>query len=149
MKKVFNIDSLQHMEVFAATIAESVFPGFVIGLAGDLGAGKTTFTQFFGKALGVRDSINSPTFTIMKHYEGRYFLTHIDAYRLEGSYSDESLEAYIFGDGISVVEWWPYIKYSMPDAFLSIKIVFIEGTKRRVEVEGSGKYEYVIRALSH
>ncbi len=149
MKKIFQINDLNTMEVFAASIAEHVFPGFVIGLEGDLGAGKTTFTQFFGKALGVEDSINSPTFTIMKHYDGRLFLTHIDAYRLEGALSDESLEEYIFGSGVSVVEWWPYIKNSMPECFLGIKIIFIEGTKRRIEIEGSGKYENVIRALSY
>lgn len=149
MTIVIEINNLEAMKQLAKDIADDVFPGFVLGLEGDLGAGKTTFTQFFGRALGVKDHINSPTFTIMKHYQGDRVLTHVDAYRLEGMLYDPNVEEYLYADGVTVVEWYPYIIDSMPDIFLSMHIRFIEGTKRVVTIEGSGKYEGIIKKLSH
>ncbi len=149
MIKIVTIDSLSEMKALARFLAKHVFPGFTLGLEGDLGAGKTTFTQFFGEALGVKAHINSPTFTIMKHYQGRMDLNHVDAYRLEGAYSDPNVEEYIYSDGVSVIEWYPYIIDSMPESFLKMHIRFIEDTKRVVTLEGSGKYEPIIQKLSH
>ena len=82
-------------------VGELLSPGDVVLLDGDLGAGKTTLTKGIGEALGVFRTINSPTFTIMKMYEGKYPLYHMDLYRLNGSGMDFDLEDYIFGDGIS------------------------------------------------
>ena len=82
-------------------------PGDVVLLTGDLGAGKTAFTQGIGAGLGVTDTINSPTFTILKEYMGRVPLYHFDLYRIEDP--DELLalgfEDYFGGAGVSVVEW--------------------------------------------
>ena len=88
----------------------------VITLDGDLGAGKTTWTQAFGKALGVKSVINSPTFTILKSYkqaDGNP-LHHIDAYRLEGITQDLGFED-CFDEGICVVEWSQYIADQLPE----------------------------------
>ena len=144
MKNVVLVSNLIEMKLFAEKIAEGVFPGFVVGLAGDLGAGKTTFTQFFGKALGINDRINSPTFTIMKHYQGDVFLTHVDAYRLEDVMEDEGIEEYLDGDGVSVVEWYPYIVKSMPEMFLKIHIELVSLDIRKITIEGEGSYEAVV-----
>ena len=70
MYKELVINDLHEMKTFAEEIGEMVFPGFLLCLEGDLGAGKTTFTKYFGKKIGVNDVINSPTFTILKIYEG-------------------------------------------------------------------------------
>lgn len=82
-------------------------PGDMLLLTGDLGAGKTTLTQGIGAGLGVRGIINSPTFTILKEYEGRLPLYHFDLYRIESP--DEvfalGFEDYFQADGVSVVEW--------------------------------------------
>lgn len=95
----------------------------VITLDGDLGAGKTTWTKSFGKALGVKDVINSPTFTILKSYtmENGKPLHHIDAYRLEGVSQDLGFEE-CFDEGISVVEWADFIKEQLPKDHISISI---------------------------
>ncbi len=147
MRKTLTLQGLDATERLAQHIARYVFPGFVLGLEGDLGAGKTTFTQFFGRALGVADAINSPTFTIMKHYEGKHQLTHIDAYRLEGVGVDESVEEYIFSKGVSVVEWWTTIRQSMPETLLTMQMTFVDETTRHVVIEGSGRYARIIADL--
>ena len=82
-------------------------PGDMLLLTGDLGAGKTTLTQGIGAGLGVRDVINSPTFTILKEHEGRLPLYHFDLYRIESPDEIYALgfEEYFQADGVSVVEW--------------------------------------------
>ena len=94
-----------------------------VGVVGVNGAGKTTWTKSFGKALGVKDVINSPTFTILKSYtmENGKPLHHIDAYRLEGVSQDLGFEE-CFDEGISVVEWADFIKEQLPKDHISISI---------------------------
>jgi len=76
-------DGVDATRALAAAIAEVIAPGDVLLLAGELGAGKTAFTQGLGAALGVTDQITSPTVTLARHYEGRLPLHHLDVYRLE------------------------------------------------------------------
>lgn len=150
MTHKLKVNNLEDLKRLAGIVKEYVFKGFVLCLAGDLGAGKTTFTQFFGQALGVQESISSPTFTIMKNYdEVNPPLTHIDAYRLEGVHKDMELEEYIFGDGISVIEWYEYIDESLPLDFLSMHLTFTGEYSRDVTLEGSGPYEPIAEAISH
>ncbi|MRH44877.1 tRNA (adenosine(37)-N6)-threonylcarbamoyltransferase complex ATPase subunit type 1 TsaE [Aquibacillus halophilus] len=97
-------------------------PGDVITLAGDLGAGKTTFTKGIGAGLGVTRTINSPTFTIVKEYMGELPLYHMDVYRLENSDEDIGFEEYFNGNGITVIEWAIFIKDFLPEHRLDIDI---------------------------
>lgn len=148
MEKTKRIQSLDEMRIFAKQCASFVSEGFVIGLEGDLGAGKTTFTKFLGEALGIKGVINSPTFTIMKVYEeGRLPLYHIDAYRLEGIGADYDLEEYIDGRGVAVIEWYGRILESMPEAYLALKIEWSGEESRIITMKGSGRYEPIIEAL--
>lgn len=96
--------------------------GDVIVLNGDLGAGKTTFTKGLAAGLGITDMIKSPTFTIIREYQGgRLPLYHMDVYRLEdGGAEDLGLEEYFDGDGVSVVEWAQFAEDELPDDFLAI-----------------------------
>ena len=106
------IHSLQETQEFATKMADLCRnKQLVITLDGDLGAGKTTWTKSFGKALGVKNVINSPTFTILKDYkqEGGGPFHHIDAYRLEGKCQDLGFED-CFDEGITVVEWSEFIE---------------------------------------
>ncbi len=87
---------------------EKASPGQVITLIGDLGVGKTVFTQGFAEGLGIRESVNSPTFTILQIYEGgRLPLYHFDVYRIGDS--EEMLEVgwddYVYGEGVCLIEW--------------------------------------------
>ena len=148
METTKSIHSLEEMRDFAYLCAHYLRPGFVLGLEGDLGAGKTTFTQFLGEAIGIEGVINSPTFTIMKVYEeGRLPLYHIDAYRLDGIGADYDLEEYIDGSGVAVVEGYSRIMESMPETFLSFTIEWTGEEERKITLKGSGAYESIIKAL--
>ena len=87
----------------------------MITLDGDLGAGKTTFTKGIAEGLGVKRTVNSPTFTIIKEYEGESFpFYHMDVYRLENSDEDIGFDEYFNSDGVTVVEWATFIEEFLP-----------------------------------
>lgn len=88
MEFQIEINSLEETQNLANNLAKLVGAQDTITLEGDLGAGKTTFTQSFAKGLGITRTVNSPTFTIMKQYEGRLPFNHLDVYRLEDSDED-------------------------------------------------------------
>ncbi len=127
----------------ATRIAEHLKPSSLILLTGDLGAGKTTFTQSLGKALGITRIINSPTFNIFKIYdEGRIPLYHIDAYRLEGAKQDLGFDEYIDGDGVCVIEWPNYIQYLLPNEYLKLDISWVDENTREINIDFVGdKYQ--------
>ena len=111
---------------FGFNMGANATAGDVICLLGDLGVGKTVFTQGFAKGLDIKEHINSPTFTIIQEYhEGRIPLYHFDVYRISDvSEMDEiGYEEYFFGDGVSLVEWGDIVKELLPD---NTKVVTIE-----------------------
>ena len=110
---------------YARKMGEKIKAGTVIALNGDLGAGKTLFTQGLAAGLGITDYVNSPTFTIMQIYEGgRLPLYHFDVYRIEDpdEMAETGLDDYIYGDGVTVIEWAEYIEELMPDDHIKIRI---------------------------
>ena len=122
--------------------------GDVILLAGDLGAGKTTFTKGIGKALGITRVINSPTFTIVKEYHGEYPLYHLDLYRLDGLGSDFDLEEYFESDGITVCEWPDNVSEIIPDEYLMVEIFRGELDERIIRFTPKGlRYEKIVGGL--
>jgi tRNA threonylcarbamoyladenosine biosynthesis protein TsaE len=142
------INSLIEMDIFALELSKFVHPSFVIGLDGDLGSGKTTFTQYLAKHIGVLDSVTSPTFTVMKDYVGDSLtLYHMDAYRLHGIGFDYELEEAIFGEGLCVVEWYKNILEIMPKYFLSVTIEKLSGEERNITLSGGGLYENIIKKI--
>jgi tRNA threonylcarbamoyladenosine biosynthesis protein TsaE len=149
LKIDIKLKSISDTEKLAIIIADYVFKGMVIGLTGDLGSGKTTFTKYLAKQIGVEDNLNSPTFTILKIYEGRLPLYHMDVYRLENAGYDYELDDYIFGNGISVIEWYQYIKEMLPENILSISIKVLDDSTRDVVIEGGGEYEEIVEAISN
>ena len=96
-------ETIAAAEKFAAKLKG----GDVVLLTGELGAGKTTFTKGIALALGVKEQVTSPTFTIIKEYRGdKLFLYHMDMYRLSGDITELGLDEYLGReDGVSVVEW--------------------------------------------
>ena len=106
-------------------IGEEAKPGDVFTLIGDLGVGKTVFTQGVAKGLGIDDNICSPTFTIVQVYdEGRLPFYHFDVYRIgDVSEMDEiGYEEYVYGDGVSMIEWANLIEEILPDVYTKIEI---------------------------
>ena len=114
---IYNSNSPKETENIAKAFSKELKTGDVVCLNGDLGTGKTAFVQGLVKALGYAEPISSPTFTIVNCYEGaRLPIYHFDVYRIEDS--DEmyeiGYEEYVYGDGISLIEWSEKIKDILP-----------------------------------
>lgn len=127
MISINNLDELNH---FANVLVRHLEPSDLILLNGDLGAGKTTLTQFIGKHLGVKRNINSPTFNIIKSYKGSNLkLHHMDCYRLEDSDEDAGFDEYFQDEGITIIEWSQFIQDLLPKEHLIINIETLSETK--------------------
>lgn len=120
-------------------IGKNLNRGDVILLTGDLSAGKTTITKGIGEALGVTKVINSPTFTIVKTYSGKFPLYHLDLYRLEGLGEDFDLEEYFEGDGVAVVEWPFQVTEILPSEYLEINLTITGENSREIILKENGK----------
>ena len=122
VKETFNAK-----ETFEAgyEMGKKALPGQIYCLNGDLGVGKTVFTQGFAKGLGIEEPVNSPTFTIIQEYhEGRLPLYHFDVYRIGDIEEMEEIgyDDYFFGEGICLIEWAELIKEILPENRISITI---------------------------
>ena len=113
-------------------LGEHLEKGMTIILRGELAAGKTTFTKGIGEALNIREVINSPTFTILKIYEGNLTLYHVDAYRLEGNSYDLGISEYE-DDGITVIEWPEYYEEYLPEEYLEVNFTDIDDDSREID----------------
>lgn len=115
--------SAKETQDLAGSLSGFLLAGDVISLCGDLGAGKTCFTQGLARSLGIRERITSPTFNLIKEYENTLPLYHFDIYRLDtpDELYDLGYEEYFFGDGITVIEWGDKIQSLLPEAYLRIE----------------------------
>jgi len=102
----------------ATKVVKNIAIGSVIALIGDLGAGKTAFTQGFAKAMGIKDAVGSPTFKLVSEYEGlEHWLYHIDCYRLKNAQQFMNIggEEYLYPmNGITLIEWADIIEEILP-----------------------------------
>lgn len=125
MEKVFETNSAEETFEVGRKLALSAKPGQIYCLNGDLGVGKTVFTQGFAQGLGITEPVNSPTFTIVQVYEeGRIPFYHFDVYRIadvEEMY-EIGCEEYFYGQGICLIEWSELIREILPDTIIQIKI---------------------------
>ena len=110
---------------YGKCLGEQALPGQIYCLVGDLGVGKTLFTQGFAKGLGISEPVNSPTFTIVQEYhQGRIPLFHFDVYRIsdpEEMY-EIGYEEYFFGNGVCIVEWADLIWELIPEEAVVVRI---------------------------
>ena len=120
----YHSNSPKETENIAKAFAKSLKPGDVVTLDGDLGAGKTAFTQGLAKGLGVADYVSSPTFTIVNCYEGNIPLYHFDVYRIDDcdDMYEIGYDEYVGGDGVAVIEWSEKIEEILPTSRYRIVI---------------------------
>ena len=114
---IFKSNSAEDTFAFGQKLGREAVPGEIICLDGDLGVGKTVFTQGFAAGLGIDDYVNSPTFNIVKEYEGgRLPLYHFDVYRIGDPSEMEEIgyEDYFYGQGVSIIEWPGQIEELLP-----------------------------------
>lgn len=142
------VHSLEETNQLGIRLANLLEPGDNLTFEGDLGAGKTTFIQALAKGLGISRTVNSPTFTIMKQYEGKLPLNHLDVYRLENSDEDLGWDEIFYGDAVTVIEWAHLIEENLPDERLDIEIQRIDENKRKFIFRPIGKrYERLCEEL--
>ena len=145
--KVISHSELDTMEL-AQNIESEKFANMVICLDGELGSGKTVFTKAFAQAMEVTDAVTSPTFTIIKEYEGDIPLYHMDVYRLEGNTDGVGIEEYFNAGGVVIIEWASTIKDILPSERLDIKINLLGENKRSIHLIPHGKkYEELCEAI--
>ncbi len=143
--------SLTDTDRLAQELASVLVPGSLIALEGELAAGKTAFSQAFARAIGVTETVNSPTFTIIKEYEGTHCpFYHMDVYRITLAEAAElGLEDYYYGSGITLVEWASRIGELLPLDRLDIDIRHVNVETREFHVQPHGLvYEEVCRQLA-
>lgn len=105
-------------------LGRSASPGDIYLLDGDLGVGKTVFAKGFARGLDIKDTIVSPTFTIVHEYDGRLRLFHFDVYRIgdPDEMYDIGFDEYLYGDGVCLIEWPERVAELIPDTAVRISI---------------------------
>ncbi len=134
----FITNSPEETEALGAALGSRLTPGTVIAYQGDLGAGKTAFTRGVACGLGAKESVTSPTYTIVNEYlSGKYPLFHFDMYRLASSDDlfDIGWEDYLDRGGVCAVEWSENVADAMEDAII-VTIEKLGEDSRRITVEG-------------
>ena len=129
-----NATSLRYTLQTAESVAEIVKSGDLILLVGDLGAGKTAFTQGFGVSLGVKEAITSPTFTLARTYQGSLQIHHLDVYRIDQieEVRDLALPELFEGNSVTLIEWGDQIISALPKDHLEISFEYGEADSERL-----------------
>ena len=146
----FKVTTRSEMETIeiAQNFESEKFPNMIICLDGELGSGKTMFTKGIANALGIKESITSPTFSIIKEYEGELPLYHMDVYKLDGNTEGVGIEEYFTKGGVVIIEWADTIKDILPKERLDIKFKVIDENKRVLVFIPHGKqYEDLCEAV--
>ena len=145
------LKSLKETSDFGISLGKALKPGDIVCLNGELGAGKTTLTKSIGIGLDVDDYITSPTFALINEYDGKFPLYHIDTYRLENieEIDDLGFDDYIYGRGVSIIEWADRIEKFLPKEKIVIDIEKVGYEEERIlNISGFGnRYEEIIGEL--
>ncbi|MDD5835647.1 MAG: tRNA (adenosine(37)-N6)-threonylcarbamoyltransferase complex ATPase subunit type 1 TsaE [bacterium] len=140
--------SIEDTIELAQNIESEKFPGMIICLNGELGSGKTVFVKGFAQALGINETITSPTFNLVKEYNGEAKLYHMDVYRLEDSCENIGFDDYFDGKAISIIEWSDLICDCLPKERLDITFTIVDENTRKLKITPHGeKYEELCQAV--
>ncbi|MBS4202320.1 tRNA (adenosine(37)-N6)-threonylcarbamoyltransferase complex ATPase subunit type 1 TsaE [Bacillus sp. FJAT-49732] len=144
----FKSNSPEDTYAIAKNLGKLLQKNDILLLEGDLGAGKTTFTKGLAAGLEIKKNVNSPTFTIIKEYNGRLPLFHMDVYRVEDGFEDLGIDEYFFSGGVTVIEWAHIIEEQLPPEHLSIYITHDGDHNRKLKFEPTGeRYEALCKEL--
>lgn len=137
MTETFLTHNEQGTLEIATAFAQTLKPGMIVALSGELGAGKTVFARGIARALGVHDKITSPTFTLINEYRGDIMIYHMDFYRLNsiGEILDIGVEDYFFGDGVCLVEWPENMSSRFPEDAVRVTIRYGSDNNRDIIIE--------------
>lgn len=144
------VNNLQDTEKVGKIISRHLAKGTVLCLDGDLGVGKTALTQFIAREFGVKEYITSPTFTIIKEYEGNLPFYHMDVYRIESEDDMYELgyDEYIYSEGVTIIEWSKKIEGILPKNRININIQRLDDSRRALFINGEGLvYEKIAEEL--
>jgi tRNA threonylcarbamoyladenosine biosynthesis protein TsaE len=152
MTRTIDIPDLAATEAFGRGLGALLFPGAVVALVGQLGAGKTHLTRAVAEGLGVRNpaAVNSPTFVLIQEYPARLPIYHFDAYRLGGAreFRELGTDEYFHGDGVCLVEWADNVEAALPAEHLRVVIHVVDQNRRRFEVTATGgRYERMLQQV--
>ena len=133
----FRTNSAEETIQLGQKIGKLLKKGDIIAMQGTLAAGKTTITKGIAKALGITDTITSPTFCLISEYYGTMPLYHFDVYRLEGTEDFINLGAddMLYGDGVSIIEWSEKIMEELPSRTIILRLTPQEDGSRLIEIE--------------
>jgi len=135
MKKSIILKTEEDTKAFGASLAENIRPGDIFALVGDLGTGKTTLAKAIAAALSVKETITSPTFTIVSEYlSGRIPFYHFDVYRVheEEELFEIGFEEYLEGNGVCVIEWGDLVKDILPSRTKWIRLRYGKKEDERI-----------------
>ncbi len=138
------LDFISHSETqtrrLGTRLATLLKPGDVLALIGDLGSGKTRWIQGVCQGLDVVEPVISPTYTLVNEYQGLYPVYHIDLYRIVDTSElfTFGLEDYLYGNGISLIEWADRANDLLPNNYLTVELYHLEETKRRLVLRPHG-----------
>lgn len=150
---VLETDDVTATQALGARLASFLRPGDALALSGDLGAGKTAFTQGLARGLGITRPVTSPTFVLVNQYPvpGNGVLQHVDCYRLANApleMWDVGLSDLFAGDDIVVIEWADRIPELLPEDYLDVAFVYLDDTHRRLCFTGHGeRYKQMLAHL--
>jgi tRNA threonylcarbamoyladenosine biosynthesis protein TsaE len=152
MQRTLDIADLFQTEAFGRRLGALLFPGAVVALVGQLGAGKTHLTRAVAEGLGVKNpaAVNSPTFVLIQEYPARLPVYHFDAYRLSGprEFAELGVDEYFRGDGVCLVEWADKVAPTLPAEHLRIEIEIVSESARRFALAPSGpRHSLLMRHL--
>jgi tRNA threonylcarbamoyladenosine biosynthesis protein TsaE len=133
----------QETQRLGRCIGKLASAGDIILLVGDLGAGKTCLTQGIARGLGIKEYAVSPSFVLVRELYGRLPLYHIDLYRLERAIEIAALglDDYLYGNGISVIEWADKGRDIRPEEYLLIELEHVAENERRIRLNAQGKHD--------
>lgn len=150
---ILDLPNLDATRDLGHRLGRLLFPGAVVALVGQLGAGKTHLARFVAEGLGIPDSrvVNSPTFVLVQEYDARLPIYHFDAYRLrtEGEFADLGAQEYFEGQGVCLIEWADRVPGVLPDEYLRVTLEVTGPETRRAMLEPiGGRYVTLVAELA-